>query len=78
MQHLQLVQALEWCLELDIFCVSVYAFSIENFSRSPEEVELLMGLAETKLKELLQVTQMNNLFAAQDFGHKIIADQEAL
>ena len=33
-------------------CVTVFAFSIENFKRSEEEVDALMELAETKLLEL--------------------------
>ncbi|TFK33857.1 Decaprenyl diphosphate synthase-like protein [Crucibulum laeve] len=45
---------LEVCLRLNVKCVSAYAFSIENFKRSPEEVDALMGLAEEKLLELCQ------------------------
>lgn len=44
-------------MELGIECVSVYAFSIDNFKRSPEEVATLMQLAETKLLELIQVVR---------------------
>lgn len=43
---------LEICIHLNIRCVSAYAFSIENFKRSPEEVDALMELAEEKLIEL--------------------------
>jgi len=39
-------------MTLDIKCVTVYAFSIENFKRSPPEVEALMDLAHEKLLEL--------------------------
>jgi len=52
---LQLLDALEWCLDLGISCVSVYAFSIDNFKRPPQEVAMLMQLAEEKLEELMQV-----------------------
>jgi ditrans,polycis-polyprenyl diphosphate synthase len=45
---------LEICLKLNIRCVSVYAFSIENFKRPVEEVAALMKLAEEKLLELCQ------------------------
>ena len=48
------VQMLEICIHLNVRCVSAYAFSIENFKRSPEEVEALMDLAEEKLLELCQ------------------------
>lgn len=43
---------LEICLKLGIECVTVYAFSIENFKRPPREVDTLMSLAKSKLDEL--------------------------
>ncbi|KDR69210.1 hypothetical protein GALMADRAFT_230735 [Galerina marginata CBS 339.88] len=45
---------LEVCLRLNVKCVSAYAFSIENFKRSEEEVSALMSLAEEKLRELCE------------------------
>ena len=39
------------CLKLGVRAVSVYAFSIENFNRKPEEVQDLMELARTKFEE---------------------------
>ena len=54
--HVQLLDALEWCSEVGVQCVSVYAFSVENFKRSPEEVNALMQLAEIKLQEMLKVS----------------------
>ena len=45
---------LEICLKLNIRCVSAYAFSIENFKRSEDEVTALMKLAEEKLLEICQ------------------------
>ena len=50
----RLLKALEWCLELGIVCVSVYAFSIDNYKRSKEEIDLLMELMESKLCSLLE------------------------
>lgn len=35
--------------------ISVYAFSIANFQRTPKEVEGLMKLSEEKYKELMEV-----------------------
>ncbi|ELR18859.1 dehydrodolichyl diphosphate synthase [Acanthamoeba castellanii str. Neff] len=49
----KLKEALEWCLELGVEVVTVYAFSMENFKRSPEEVSALMRLAAEKFEELL-------------------------
>ena len=39
-------------MRLGVRCVSVYAFAIENFKRSQEEVNALMTLAEDKLTEM--------------------------
>jgi ditrans,polycis-polyprenyl diphosphate synthase len=39
---------------LNIRCVTAYAFSIENFKRSSEEVNALMDLAEEKMLELCE------------------------
>jgi ditrans,polycis-polyprenyl diphosphate synthase len=38
---------------MDIKEVTVYAFSIENFKRSPEEVNALFDLALEKFQKLL-------------------------
>ena len=49
----KLLETLEWCLELGITELTVYAFSIENFKRSKEEVDGLMELAKQKVTKLL-------------------------
>ena len=41
-------------LRLGVKCVTVFAFSIENFKRSEDEVNALMDLAEVKLLELTE------------------------
>ncbi len=48
-----LVKTLEWCLELGVETITVFAFSIENFKRSKEEVDALMELAYSKFEEML-------------------------
>ncbi|XP_018582388.1 dehydrodolichyl diphosphate synthase complex subunit DHDDS [Scleropages formosus] len=50
----KLAETLRWCLNLNIREVTVYAFSIENFKRSKEEVDGLMELARQKFKKLLE------------------------
>ncbi|KAE8623885.1 hypothetical protein XENTR_v10005767 [Xenopus tropicalis] len=50
----KLAETLRWCLNLGICEVTVYAFSIENFKRSAEEVEGLMELARQKFARLLE------------------------
>ncbi|RKO83872.1 Decaprenyl diphosphate synthase-like protein, partial [Blyttiomyces helicus] len=44
----KLEETLEWCLQLGVKVVTVYAFSIENFKRPQEEVDFLMNLAREK------------------------------
>ncbi|CAL1534126.1 unnamed protein product [Lymnaea stagnalis] len=50
----KLAETLEWCLDLGITEVTVYAFSIENFKRSSDEVTCLMELSRQKFAKLLQ------------------------
>ncbi|BAA30702.1 polyprenyl diphosphate synthase [Pyrococcus horikoshii] len=49
----KLEEILEWCHELGIRILTVYAFSTENFKRSKEEVDRLMKLFEEKFRELV-------------------------
>ncbi|CAB3406080.1 unnamed protein product [Caenorhabditis bovis] len=49
----QLARVLDWCNRFGIKEITVYAFSIENFKRSEEEVSGLMRLAEEKFQKLL-------------------------
>ncbi|KAI0929301.1 hypothetical protein AcW1_006281 [Taiwanofungus camphoratus] len=51
---LALRRMLEICMQLHVRCVTAYAFAIENFKRSPEEVDALMNLAVEKLVEISQ------------------------
>jgi tritrans,polycis-undecaprenyl-diphosphate synthase [geranylgeranyl-diphosphate specific] len=43
---------LDWCLEVGVTILTIYALSTENLSRSPEELESLMDLYERALKDL--------------------------
>ncbi|RLI13630.1 di-trans,poly-cis-decaprenylcistransferase, partial [Candidatus Bathyarchaeota archaeon] len=45
-------ELLKWCMELGIRTVTLYAFSTENFKRSPREVAELMRLFEEELRRL--------------------------
>jgi len=47
------LDALEWCLDLGVRTVSVFAFSVDNFARPAAEVASLMALAQVKLASLL-------------------------
>ncbi|MHA1942055.1 MAG: polyprenyl diphosphate synthase, partial [Candidatus Hodarchaeales archaeon] len=44
---------LEWFWDLEIEYVTLYAFSTENFDRTDEEINELMGLFETTFQELI-------------------------
>jgi tritrans,polycis-undecaprenyl-diphosphate synthase [geranylgeranyl-diphosphate specific] len=43
---------LDWCLEVGINVLTVYALSTENLARDPEEVESLMDLYERSLRDI--------------------------
>lgn len=48
----KLEEVVGWCQELGIKHITVYAFSIENFSRSETEVQTLMNLFAEKFREV--------------------------
>ena len=48
------LQVLQWSFELGIPEITVYAFSIENFKRTEEEVKTLMTLFKEKLDKLYE------------------------
>lgn len=50
----KLAESLQWCLDIGIEEVTVYAFSIENFKRSKNEVDTLMQLARDKFEKFLE------------------------
>ncbi|KAG8963464.1 RNA helicase [Tulasnella sp. 408] len=66
---------LDVCLLLNIRCVSVYAFAIENFKRPEEEVTALMDLAKTKL---IEMTQKGELLDRNGVRVNIIGRREML
>jgi tritrans,polycis-undecaprenyl-diphosphate synthase [geranylgeranyl-diphosphate specific] len=46
-------QLLDWCEKLGVKSVTLYAFSTENFRRTPEEVQEIMRIAEEEFRKLL-------------------------
>jgi len=44
----------QWCKELDIKELTLYCFSMQNFSRSKEEVDYLMSLLEKASADILK------------------------
>ena len=47
-----LEKLLDWCMDLDIRIVTVYAFSMENLNRDAKEVDTLMSLFNSSFKEI--------------------------
>lgn len=45
---------LEWCLDLKIETITLYAFSIENFNRPKREVDTILSIIEEEGKRLLK------------------------
>ncbi|KAG0682400.1 ditrans,polycis-polyprenyl diphosphate synthase [Pichia californica] len=56
-----LVRVLDCCFRVGVKNVTTYAFSIENFSRKPEEVDTIFSLLKYKLAILSNENQMCDL-----------------
>ena len=50
---------LRWCLDLDVKSITLYAFSTENFNRSPKEVYEIFEILEEKLLQVLTDEQIH-------------------
>ncbi|GLT26900.1 hypothetical protein SLA2020_019390 [Shorea laevis] len=57
-----LMSMLNFCYELGVKYVTVYAFSIENFKRNPGEVQSLMDLMLEKIEALLKEESIVNQY----------------
>lgn len=53
-------ELLDWCLDLNIKSITVYAFSMQNFQRPSVEVNEIMRLMEERLKKLLVDERIHN------------------
>ncbi|WP_255168659.1 polyprenyl diphosphate synthase [Natrononativus amylolyticus] len=53
-------QVLEWCQEIGVEELTLYAFSTENFNRPPHEREALFDLLCTKLREFADAEQVHD------------------
>ncbi|KAG0345417.1 cis-prenyltransferase [Podila humilis] len=63
------------CMQMGVKVVTVYAFSIENFKRPPDQVETLMELAKTKLAELCEESEMVQKYG---IGIRVLGDVSLL
>ncbi|KAJ6413357.1 hypothetical protein OIU84_006201 [Salix udensis] len=57
-----LMSMLKYCYELGVTHVTIYAFSIENFKRKPDEVQNLMDLILEKIDGLLKEESLVNKY----------------
>lgn len=57
-----LMSMLKYCYELGVTYVTIYAFSIENFKRKPDEVQNLMDLILEKIEGLLKEESLVNKY----------------
>lgn len=62
---LALMSILNYCYELGVKYITVYAFSIDNFKRRPEEVHSLMDLMLEKIQELLKEESTVNQYGVR-------------
>ncbi|KAF3339572.1 dehydrodolichyl diphosphate synthase 6-like protein [Carex littledalei] len=60
-----LISNLQYCYEMGVKYVTVYAFSIDNFRRDPHEVQALMDLMKAKIDELLTEGSLLKKFDAR-------------
>ena len=74
----KLEEALRWCSELGVHGVTVYAFSIENFKRSAEEVAALMALTEEKLRAMSDEQMQRLEVQMRDVTTRLRATEEEL
>ena len=52
-------RVLDWCADLGVSELTLYAFSTENFDRPDEELEPLFDLLETKLREFADADRVH-------------------
>ncbi len=66
----KLEEVLEWCFELEIKNLTVYAFSTENFERDTNEVQTLMDLCKEELKKASKDSRIHkNQVKIRILGH---------
>ena len=67
-----LLQILKYCMKCKVKIVTVYAFSLDNFNRTQEEIDYLMNLAILKFKEFKENDSfvMKNKIAIRIIGDR--------
>ncbi|CDR37040.1 CYFA0S01e06700g1_1 [Cyberlindnera fabianii] len=74
-----LIQIIDSCLKLGISHVSMYAFSIENFKRTPEEVSLLFSLLMERIDQFLNQSERYSQGArVRIIGNRTLVPEETM
>ncbi|KAF2310864.1 hypothetical protein GH714_017812 [Hevea brasiliensis] len=60
--YLALLKTLTYCYELGVRYVTIYAFSIDNFRRQPQEVQCVMNLMMEKIEEIIVEESIMNAY----------------
>ncbi len=72
-------QVLEWCFELGIKTLTIFAFSTENFRRSEEEKRHLFSLIEDRLRKLARDKRIHrNRVRVRIVGRKDLLPENVL
>ncbi|MCD6492707.1 MAG: di-trans,poly-cis-decaprenylcistransferase [Archaeoglobaceae archaeon] len=72
-------EVLEWCWDLGIENVTVYAFSTENFKRSEDEKENIFNLVEKELRRLAEDERIHsNKVRVKIVGRKYLLPKSVL
>ncbi|KAI9178940.1 cis-prenyltransferase [Blastocladiella emersonii ATCC 22665] len=75
MGWIALESALEWCLQLGIKVVTIYAFSIENFKRDPDEVSYLF---EMMIEKFAYFATQNDFVERHQIRIRVMGDVSML
>lgn len=62
---LSLMTLMKYCYELGVKYVTIYAFSIDNFKRKPDEVQYVMDLMLEKIEGLLKEEHIVNQYGVR-------------
>ncbi|KAK9062086.1 hypothetical protein SSX86_019271 [Deinandra increscens subsp. villosa] len=62
---LALMSVLKYCYEIGVKYVTVYAFSLDNFNRRPDEVQYVMDLMQEKIEGFLKELAIVNKYGVR-------------
>nr|AGE89403.1 cis-prenyltransferase CPT1 [Taraxacum brevicorniculatum] len=62
---LALMSVLKYCYEIGVKYVTIYAFSLDNFNRRPDEVQYVMDLMQDKIEGFLKEVSIINQYGVR-------------